>query len=56
VELASSPDGVAAAAETILGDLPRANLRAERGRVYYNGMFSLAHSIEKLRAAADGTA
>jgi glycosyltransferase involved in cell wall biosynthesis len=55
VELATSPDGVAAAAETILRDLPRATLRAEHGRVYYRERFSLEHSIETLRAAAAGT-
>jgi glycosyltransferase involved in cell wall biosynthesis len=55
VELASTPDGVVAAAETVLRDLPRAILRAERGRAYYRERFSLEHSIETLRAAAAGT-
>jgi glycosyltransferase involved in cell wall biosynthesis len=51
VELASDPDGVAAAAERILRDPPQAVLRAERGRAYYRERFSLEHSIETLRAA-----
>jgi glycosyltransferase involved in cell wall biosynthesis len=55
VKLAAAPDGVTAAAEDVLRDLPRAILRAERGRVYYRERFSLEHSIETLRAAAAGT-
>jgi glycosyltransferase involved in cell wall biosynthesis len=54
VELASSPDGLAAAAEAVLGDAAHAAAVAERGRLLYEQRFSLARTISVLCSGAAG--
>jgi glycosyltransferase involved in cell wall biosynthesis len=52
VELAPSPDGVAAAAAALLRDPVRASEVGERGRELYRARFSLERTIETLRHPA----
>jgi hypothetical protein len=49
VELAPSADGLAAAAEVVLGDAAYAASLGQRGRTLYERQFSLEHTIRALR-------
>ena len=51
VELAPSEDGLAAAADIVLGDAAYGAALGQRGRVLYERQFSLEHTIRALRGA-----